>query len=84
MRTYPKYLKTMPSFFGLMPTDLIALGIGLLISILFSIPSLWTLIISMLLIGSFKLICRYVDVVGLILPSKKTHYIKGELYDSSL
>lgn len=84
MRTYPKYLKTMPSFLGLFPSDLFGIAVALILSSIFGFSQVWTLLIAIVLVGLGKAMRRYVDIVGLMLPWKKTIYIKGDVYDSSL
>jgi len=72
MKTYPKFLKAMPSFFGLGPVDLLGLGIGLFISLLLNLSPIFALVSSAILMGASKLFRTYFDVVGLLLPKKKT------------
>ena len=84
MRKYPKFLKTMPSFFGLGPVDLLFLGLGLFISLIFDLSPLTALLVSAVLMISCKVIRTYCDVVGFLLPHTKRIEIPGEWRDTSL
>jgi len=84
MRKFPKFLKVMPTFYGLVPLDLVGLGIGLFISMLLGLSSIAALVVSGVIMGSLKIVRRYFDVVGFLLPRKKEIRLKGGSYDASL
>lgn len=85
MRTFPKFLKAMPTFYGLVPVDLIGLAVGLCVSMIFELSPLLALILSGGLIGCSKWIRSRFDFVGFLVPSKKQITLKGgNFHDSSL
>lgn len=83
MRKYPKFLKTMPSFFGLGPMDLLFLGLGLFVSLIFDLSPMWALLVSGVLMISSKIIRTYCDVVGFLLPYTKRIEIRGDWRDTT-
>ncbi len=83
MRKYPKFLKTLPSFYGLAPADLLGLGIGLFISMVFDLEPIVALVLSGLLMGAFKIVRQYFDVVGFLLPSRRELFLRRGDYEST-
>jgi hypothetical protein len=63
---YPIFLSKNPTFMGLGFSDLIILGIGLVLSMTFKLDSLVGLIITTLLIGINKTITYFIDLKGLL------------------
>lgn len=84
MRRYPKFLKTMPSFYGLVPADLMGLGIGLFISMVLNLAPILALALSAGLMGGLKFVRHYFDLVGFLMPSKSELSLKGGDHDTSL
>lgn len=75
MRQFPKYLKVMPTFMGLVPGDLLSIGTALFIGMILGWGTISTLGLAIIFVGFMKLINRYVDVVGFVLPRKTDFYI---------
>jgi hypothetical protein len=75
MRQFPKYLKVMPTFMGLVPSDLLSIGTALFIGMILGWGTIPTLGLAIIFVGFMKLINRYVDVVGFVLPRKTDLYI---------
>ncbi len=84
MRRYPKFLKTMPSFYGLVPADLLGLGCGLFLSMVLNLTPIVALILSAVLMGSLKLIRHYFDLVGFLMPTKRELKLKGGNHGTSV
>jgi hypothetical protein len=75
MRQFPKYLKVMPTFMGLVPADLLSIGSALFIGMILGWGMIPTLGLAIILVGVMKVIRRYVDFVGFLLPRKRELYI---------
>ncbi|MBI2522747.1 MAG: hypothetical protein HYV97_20160 [Bdellovibrio sp.] len=71
MRKYPKFLKTLPEFYGLGFPDLAVLMAMLYFSMLFNLRPLMSITISGLGILLFKFIRKNMDFVGWMLPRNK-------------
>jgi len=83
MRSYPKFLKAMPTFCGLAPADLLVLGMALFVSLVFDLSPILGLLLSCAMMILSKIVRTYFDVVGWLLPNYKTLRIKEDWRDSS-
>jgi hypothetical protein len=84
MRTYPKFLKTMPMFCGLAPADLLVLGGALFVSLVLDLTPLKALLLSGGMMVLSKIIRTNFDLAGWLMPSYRSLRIKEEWRDSSL
>jgi len=71
MKRYPKFLKTLPEFYGLSFYEIAALVVGLYIGMLLKLSSVYTLIVILACIGTLKAFRKTFDLKGFLLPSKK-------------
>lgn len=71
MKKYPRFLKSMPEFYGLSFVDLGFLMFGLYIGMIFSLNSIVTVLTCASLIGISIFLRKYIDLTALILPRKK-------------
>jgi hypothetical protein len=71
MKRYPKFLKTLPEFYGLSFYEIGALVVGLYIAMLFELSPLYTLIVSLLSIATLKVVKKNFDFKTFFLPTKK-------------
>lgn len=84
MRTYPKFLKSMPTFLGLSPVDLIGLGLGLFMSLILGLTPITSFVVAMSLMTVSKMVRTYFDVVGFLLPQSKRLTLRGDWRDNSI
>ena len=63
---YPIFLSRNPRFLGFSLSDLIILGLGLSFSMLFKVGTIYLVIITLGLVVINKLVCKYIDVKGLL------------------
>ncbi|MBI2519472.1 MAG: hypothetical protein HYV97_03620 [Bdellovibrio sp.] len=75
MRKYPKFLKTLPEFYGLGFPDLGVLMGVLYFSMLFNLRPIVSIALSGLFILAFKYIRMNMDFVGWILPKEKEIFL---------
>lgn len=75
MRNYPKFLKTLPEFYGLGFPDLGVLMVMLYFSMLFNLRPVVSIILSGLAILAAKFIRKNMDFVGWILPRNKEIFL---------
>ena len=78
MRKYPKFLKTLPEFYGLGFPDLGVLMVMLYFSMLFNLRPVVSIILSGLAILAAKFIRKNMDFVGWILPRNKEIFLSDE------
>lgn len=81
MKRFPRFLKTMPSIYGLSLFEIIGLVVGLYLAMIFRLSSLVTILVSLGLIGIVKVLKRNFDLVGFLLPQVKQIHLdkfKGE------
>ena len=71
MRKFPKFLKSMPEFFGLGFPDLVILMMILFFSMAFNFSPMKAILLSIVGISIFKILRLKVDLVGWCLPRKK-------------
>jgi len=71
MKRYPKFLKTLPEFYGLSFYEIGALVVGLYIAMLFKMSPLFTLLVSLLCIGTLKVIKKNCDFKAFFLSKTK-------------
>ena len=85
MKKYPKFLKSLPEFYGLGFPDLGILMAMLYFSMLFNLRPVISIVFSGLAILAFKFIRKNMDLVGWILPREKEVFLcdgKDETNDS--
>ena len=71
MKRFPRFLKTMPSIYGLSLFEIIGLVVGLYLAMIFRLSSLVTILVSLGLISIIKFLKRNFDLVGFLLPQVK-------------
>lgn len=71
MKRYPKFLKTLPEFYGLSFYEIGALIVGLYIAMILKHSPLYTLLTSAICIGVLKVIKRNFDLKAYFLPTRK-------------
>ena len=87
MKKYPKFLKSLPEFYGLGFPDLGILMAMLYFSMLFNLRPVISIVFSGFSILGFKFIRRNMDLVGWMLPRKKDIFLrdsKEETNDSTI
>ncbi len=71
MKRFPKFLKTLPEFYGLSFYEIGALIVGLYIAMILKLSPLYTLMTSAICICLLKLIKRNFDLKAYFLPKRK-------------
>lgn len=75
MRRNPKFLKALPEFYGLGFVDLGVLMVGLWMSMILNLNPIISIIICGLGVIASKIIRKYFDLVGWLLPRKKEVFL---------
>ncbi|MBI2519931.1 MAG: hypothetical protein HYV97_05930 [Bdellovibrio sp.] len=75
MRKYPKFLKSLPEFYGLGFPDLCVLMAMLYFSMLFNFRPFASISLSALAILTFKFVRKNFDLIGWMLPMKKDIFL---------
>ena len=75
MRRNPKFLKALPEFYGLGFVDLGVLMVGLWMSMIFNLNPLISILLCGLGVFVSKLVRKYFDLVGWLLPRKKEVFL---------
>ena len=75
MKRYPKFMKTLPEFYGLGFVDLGVLLVGLYLAMILNLNPLVSVVLCGLGVGVSKLVRKYFDFIGWLLPRKKEVFI---------
>jgi hypothetical protein len=75
MRRYPKFMKALPEFYGLSFVDLGFLMAGLYLSMMLNLNPLFSIVLCSLGVIISKIVRKYFDFTGWLLPRKKEVFI---------
>lgn len=75
MKRFPQFLKTNPSFHGLQFSDIAALMVILYMAMILEMNPLFTIGLSIVVVGAMKILKRNFDFTGLLVPRKKEIYL---------
>lgn len=75
IKRYPKFMKTLPEFYGLGFVDLGVLLVGLYLAMMLNLTPLVSVFLCSAGVGLSKMFCKYFDLVGWLLPKKKEVFI---------
>ncbi len=73
MRTYPKFLKKTPTFFGLDFIDIALIMASLFLAMIFNLSPFTALIIGALMIGVSKYVRKNFDLTALFIARKENN-----------
>lgn len=74
MRTYPKFLKRTPTFFGLNFIDIGLVMASLLLAMILNLTPFMALVIATVLILIAKALRKYLDFTALFVSKKENRY----------
>ena len=74
MRTYPKFLKRTPTFFGLNFIDIGLVMASLLLAMILNLTPFMALVIATVLILMAKALRKYLDFTAFFVSKKENHY----------
>lgn len=87
MKKFPKFLKAMPTFWGLGFSELGSVMAILYMAMIFNLGPLTTFILALVMVILTKVVNKYFDLTGWFLPRKREVFItdfKKVNHDSSL
>ena len=76
MKKYHRFLNAMPEFLGISFPEVGIILASLWLCLIFGFPSYYAIIFVVVGIGTSKIIKRYFDFVGFLVPRKNQIYLK--------
>lgn len=75
MKHFPQFLKSNPTFHGLQFSDIAGLMVILYVAMIMEFNPLITIGMSVVMVGTMKILKRNFDFTGLLVPRKKEMYL---------